>query len=338
MKILESVQIKTCCHVLDRPMHTVFCPLCKWKNTLTLHSEGTFYSWAYIFSCFRLSFYVIDVSKGHPSVLRLLSNVLFLCWEISIAVIKNSCGHFVRLLPVLLFWVSKAGVCKLMKTDSDAPVAPARPQGVTFSYRQSKGRSSFRIRAGPFHPHPFHMVLLGEVLRGLTQPGLWKTIRAKLQVSCYWCTGTGQVRGAEAIRESRGQLGTKREGHPGPHYIGVSPRLHKLVVLNPWMAHLMGPQKHCLGAVTLALFFLVTPHCPAPQITCPSLVFLSFWCEHGITPIKDHTNENVGHQSWREYVQRSVHWQKPCLGPQIKLESSKLFLKLELEAVMATTR
>lgn len=105
------------------------------------------------------------------------------------------------------------------------------------------------------------------------------------------------MRGAGAIRESRGQLGTKREGHPGPHSIRVSPWLHKLVVLNPWMAHLMGPQKHCLSAVTLAFFFLVTPHCPAPQLTRPSLVFLSFWCEHDITPIKDHTKENIEQNS-----------------------------------------
>ncbi|TNN64111.1 hypothetical protein EYF80_025609 [Liparis tanakae] len=42
------------------------------------------------------------------------------------------------------------------------------------------------------------------------------------------CAGTGQVRGAEASRESRGQLGTKRRGHPGPHSTGVSPWLRKL--------------------------------------------------------------------------------------------------------------
>lgn len=42
-----------------------------------------------------------------------------------------------------------------MKTDSHTPAAPAWPQGVTFSYRQSKGRSSFRTPARPFTPNPF---------------------------------------------------------------------------------------------------------------------------------------------------------------------------------------
>lgn len=79
-----------------------------------------------------------------------------------------------------------------MKTDSHTPAAPARPQGVTFSYRQPNGWSSFRTRAQAFYPHPLHMVLLGEVLRGLTQPGLSKAIRANYR---YPVTGAlGQAR------------------------------------------------------------------------------------------------------------------------------------------------
>lgn len=89
------------------------------------------------------------------------------------------------------------------------------------------------------------------------------------------------MRGAEAIRESRGQLGTKREGHLGPHSIGVSTWLHKLVALNPWMAHLMGPQKHCLGAVTLAFFFLVTPpqHSPTSHMPRPGFLVFLMWAQ-----------------------------------------------------------
>lgn len=43
-----------------------------------------------------------------------------------------------------------------------------------------------------------------------------------------------------------------------------------------------------------SLFFLVTPpplsH-PAPQLTLPNLVFLSFWCGHDFTQINDHTKQ-----------------------------------------------
>lgn len=40
-----------------------------------------------------------------------------------------------------------------------------------------------------------------------------------------------------------------------------------------------------------SLYFLGNPHSPVPQLTRPSLVFLSFWCEPDFTPIKDHTRE-----------------------------------------------
>lgn len=123
----------------------------------------------------------------------------------------------VNLLPVQLFWDSKAGAAGLMmETDSHTPAAPAWPQGVTFSYRQSKGRSSFRTRARPFYPHPFHMVLLGEVLRGLTQSGLSMAIRANYR---YPVTGAlGQARwGAQRPYGRAGvNLGQKEKATLGP--------------------------------------------------------------------------------------------------------------------------
>lgn len=44
-----------------------------------------------------------------------------------------------------------------------------------------------------------------------------------------------------------------------------------------------------------SLYFLCNPHSPVPQLTRPSLVFLSFWCEHDFIPIKkNHTKETSG--------------------------------------------
>lgn len=66
-----------------------------------------------------------------------------------------------------------------------------------------------------------------------------------------------------------------------------------------------------------SLYFLSNPHSPVPQLTRPSLVFLSFWCEPDFTPIKDHTRETSGHQ-WQhgEYEKNSANWQNPASGPK----------------------
>lgn len=151
-----------------------------------------------------------------------------------------------------------------MKTDSHTPVAPTRPQGVTFSYRQSKGRSSFRTRARPFYPHPFHMVLLGEVLQGLTQPGLSKAIRAitGILLLVHW------DRPGEGRRGHTGEQGStwdkKRRPPWAPLYRSVS-LAPQTGSPEPMNGSLDGTSETLSRCRNFSLFFLGNP--PLPGLT-----------------------------------------------------------------------
>lgn len=104
----------------------------------------------------------------------------------------------------------------LLKADSHTPSAPAPAARGDILLHTIQRLVLFQDSHSGLLPPPFHMVLLGEVLQGLAQPGLSKAIRANYR---YPVTGAlGQARwGAQRPGGRAGvSLGQKDKATLGP--------------------------------------------------------------------------------------------------------------------------
>lgn len=202
------------------------------KNTLSLINVLSCFS--FVLFLFFLFYWCFKVSVVHQFWTFVQISCLS-CGEISIVVIKTvltaklSSHGFLFHQIIYRVVVTLCGCCPSCRCETLKQelvtrwkLTPALPQ----TQHGHKGWHSLtdNLKAGPlsgpcarrFYPHPFHMVLLGEVLRGLTQPGLSKAIRANYR---YPVTGAlGQARwGAQRPYGRAGvNLGQKEKATLGP--------------------------------------------------------------------------------------------------------------------------
>lgn len=116
--------------------------------------------------------------------------------------------------PGSAFWACEQAT-RWLSAESWLPLSLGREGWHSLTHNPKAG-PLFRTCTGPFYPHPFHVVLLGEVLQGLAQPGLSKAIRANYR---YPVTGAlGQARwGAQRPGRRAGvSLGQKDKATLGP--------------------------------------------------------------------------------------------------------------------------
>lgn len=186
---------------------------------------------------------------------------------------KQRLSSSLQVRAELVEHVNKPHGGDLLKVDSNTPLVPAQSQAVTFSYKQSKGWSSFKSHAQPFYPHLFIRCYWEKYSRDLASQVFERPLEqiTGILLPVHWDRPGEGRRGQAGEQGSAWDKKTRPAWAPLYRSVSLAPRTGSPESMN---GSLDGTSETLSQHRNFSLFFFVTPHHPAHATHTPKPHFL----------------------------------------------------------------